>query len=114
MNIKVNGKEYKTAGITFNTVCELEDNGIALADMAKKQTAFIRAYFAICAKISVEEAGNELEQHIINGGNFNEIIETIAKEVEESGFFRALTKKSETETQTVQKETPKVKVLAKK
>lgn len=104
--IKVNGKEYKTAGITFNTVCELEDNGITLADMAKKQTSFIRAYFAICANISVEEAGKELEQHIIGGGNFNEIIETIAKEVEESGFFRALTKKPTENATTVQTKAP--------
>lgn len=100
--IKVNGKEYKSAGITFNTVCELEDNGIVLADMARKQTTFIRAYFAICANLTVEEAGKELEQHLINGGNFNEIIETVSKEVSESDFFRALTKTAEAETATVQ------------
>lgn len=100
--IKVNGKEYKSAGITFNTVCELEDNGIVLADMARKQTTFIRAYFAICANLTVEEAGKELEQHLINGGNFNEIIETVSKEVSESDFFRALTKTVEAEAPTVQ------------
>ena len=110
--IKINGKEYKTAGITFNTVCELENKGIALTDMANKQTAFIRAYFAVCANISVEQAGNELEQHIIGGDNFEDIYTVITNEVQESGFFRALTKKAEEIAPTVQEKAIK-KVSAK-
>ena len=110
--ITVNGKEYKTAGINFNTVCELENRGITLADMSKKPNAFIRVYFAISANCLNEQAGEELEQHVINGGDFENIYTVIANEVQDSGFFRALTKKAEAITPTVQEKTIK-KVSAK-
>jgi len=31
----INGKEYKVKEIDFNTMCELEDNGVSITDMDK-------------------------------------------------------------------------------
>lgn len=95
--ITVNGKKYTAKAFDFNTICELEDMGVALQDAQKKPMSVARAYFAVCAGLDADDAGKELEQHIIGGGKFDEIINTMTKEMEKSDFFQALGKKAETE-----------------
>jgi len=102
----VNDKEYVARAFDFNTVCDLEEQGISLSDMRKKPMSAVRAYFALCHGGSTEAAGKELERHLINGGAINEIIEAMNAEMEASDFFRALSKNSEEEAQP----TPKKKV----
>ena len=96
--ITVNGKKYTAKAFDFNTVCELEDMGVALQDAQKKPMSVARAYFAVCAGLDADDAGKELEQHIIGGGKFDEIIKAMTKEMEKSDFFQALGKKSEEAT----------------
>lgn len=100
MNITVNEKNYKSVGITFNTLCDLEDMGVSLEDFATKPMSFIRAYVTLCMGGDKAVAGSEMEQHLINGGNFESITEVIASEVENSDFFRALTKDKEEKATT--------------
>lgn len=100
MNITVNEKNYKSVGITFNTLCDLEDMGVSLEDFATKPMSFIRAYVTLCMGGDKAVAGSEMEQHLINGGNFEAITEVIASEVENSDFFRALTKDKEEKAPT--------------
>ena len=50
-------------------------------------------YGEMCIRDSTETAGRELEAHIVNGGDFTEIIGEISKAVQESGFFQALSTK---------------------
>ncbi len=90
--MKINGKTYKMPELSFNTMCQLEDMGISLADFEKKPMAAIRGFLALAIG-DTETAGRELEAHIISGGDFTEIVEEITKAVQESGFFRALSAK---------------------
>lgn len=102
----VNKKEYKAKPFDFNLVCDLEDMGISMREMNKKQMVTMRAYFALCAGISNEQAGKEMEAHIIAGGNFEEISTALNEEMDKSDFFRALIKTAEeedTENQTKEK-----------
>ncbi len=99
----VNGKSYKAAPISFNTICELEEMGFSLDEMLKKPTRAIRAYFAVCAGVSIAEAGNEIEKHIIENGEMPNIAEVFVKEAEESDFFRSLTKVATKEATTDEK-----------
>lgn len=102
----VNKKEYKAKSFDFNLVCDLEDMGISMREMNKKQMATMRAYFALCSGISNEQAGKEMEAHVIAGGNFEEISTALNEEMDKSDFFRALTKTAEeevTENQTEKK-----------
>ena len=44
----INGQKYRAKEFDFNTVCDLEDNGVSLQDMTKKPMSMARAYFALC------------------------------------------------------------------
>jgi len=86
---EINGKEYTAIPFTFNTVCELEDIGFSMEDLDKKPVSAVRAYFALCCG-DVTLAGNEIEAHLIGGGDMTGIMGAMTKEIEESGFFKAM------------------------
>ena len=96
----INGKRYTAKPFDFNTVCDLEDNGVSLSAMREKPMSMARAYFALCYNGSKEEAGNEIQAHVLAGGNFNDLYEAMGAEMNESDFFQALNKKSDQEAPT--------------
>ena len=101
----INGNTYKMPERSFNAVCRLEDMGISLADFDKKPMAAIRGFLALAVG-DVETAGRELEAHIVNGGDFTEIVGEISKAVQDSGFFQALSTRQTTrpgESRTLEK-----------
>lgn len=102
-SITVNKVVYPAKKIGFNTICEWEEAGISLAEMQKKPMGMIRAYAAMCAGKTIDEMGEEIEQHIINGGDFTSIMEVIGEEMNESGFFRGLSKNAEKEAEKSEK-----------
>lgn len=89
----VNGKKYNAKPFDFNMICDLEDMGITISDSAKKPMSLVRAYFGICADRGKEYAGKEMEAHIINGGNFDDVVDAMSEEMDESDFFRKLKEK---------------------
>lgn len=102
----INEKKYTSKPFDFNMVCDLEDLGISIADLGKKQTAFLRAYFSLCANVDLNVAGKEIETHIIQGGNLDELMKAVEFEIDESDFFRHL---QTTETEKNQEDTIKEK-----
>lgn len=100
MTFKVNGVTFKSAEVDYNAVCFFEDNGLDFNDVRKKGNSFMRAYFALCAGISVEDAGKLIQEHIINGGDVKPIVDAFAKEIDKSDFFQALVKGKEKKTTT--------------
>lgn len=101
---EVNGKQYKGKEFDFNLVCDLEDMGVSLDDMQKKNLSLIRAYFGLCAGLDAERAGAELQKHLISGKKFESITDVMSEELEKSDFFRALQKTAETEDAEVETE----------
>ena len=97
-NITVNGRVYRAKELDFNFLCNLGDNGIDISDIDKKMLPALRVYVAFCMDTSVEEAGDELNRHIIGGGDLGEIGSIFAAKAEDSDFFRALNKTSEKAT----------------
>lgn len=91
----INGKEYRLPKLSFNTMCRLEEMGVSLTELNKMPMATIRAFTALAVG-SPEKAGEELEQHLISGGELTDILDEIKTAVNESGFFQALGKKKET------------------
>lgn len=91
----VNEKEYTAKPFDFNLVCDLEDCGFALEEFGEKRMKAVRAYFAISAGMSVEQAGKEIEQHYVKGGTLADVIGAMSEEMEKSDFFRALFKAAE-------------------
>lgn len=91
----VNGKEYKAKEFTFNLVCDLEDMGYEMEKMGSKPMTITRAYFALCAGVTEEIAGREIESHLIGGGDFSVISNAMQEQMENSDFFRNLNKTEE-------------------
>lgn len=91
----VNEKEYKAKPFNFNMICDFEDLGLSMNALATKPTVAVRAYIAICGNISLEEAGVQISEHVIKGGNLNSVTEALNAEMEKSDFFLALSKAAE-------------------
>lgn len=86
----INGKKYTAKPFDFNLVCDLEESGVPISDMKKKPTATARAYFALCYDGDKDDAGTEIEQHMIAGGTLTELMQCMMKEMNASDFFQAL------------------------
>lgn len=89
---EINGITYTAKEIDFNFLCDLEDEGISMTDVERKPMSSIRAYFTSCFGGDRVLAGKELEQHIINGGNLEELMEAFGDAIQSSGFFQAILK----------------------
>lgn len=100
--ITVNGKRYLAKEFDFNTICDLDEMGISIADARKKPMSLIRAYIALSMDEDREVAGKEMEEHMVNGGTLDEVIKIMLENMEESDFFRNLNKGEEEETPTTQ------------
>lgn len=90
---KVNGVEYNARPFDFNMACDLEDRGIDLMVFVAKPNVAIRSYFAVCAHISLEKAGEELNAHFVTGNDLTELAEAMNAELDASDFFRQYLRK---------------------
>jgi len=100
MSFKINGKTYEGAKYDFNTHCEFDALGVNVLTLRENPLPVLRAYLSISSGMDLISCGNELEKHIINGGTLAEMIGELAKEMNASDFFMAVTgqkKKEETE-----------------
>jgi hypothetical protein len=92
----LNGKQHQDIELTFNDVCNLQEKGIDIANLtAKNALPTIRGIIALRFGGNDVLAGQEIEQHIMNGGSFEDLAEIIKKAVEGSGFFQALNKRKQ-------------------
>lgn len=95
---EINGTKYNAAEFDFNLTCELEDNGISLADIRKKPMSFIRSYVALSAGIDIDIAGKEIEAHITKGGKLDDVMNVMMEQINNSDFFRNLATEPAAET----------------
>ena len=100
--IHINGKTYQGAELTFNNVCRMEEMDAPITLGAKVSFSLLRGYLALCMNTTKENAGEELEKHVLNGGNFDELSEAMAEAVENSDFFRKLQETADEETQQME------------
>ena len=103
----VNNRLYQAKEFDFNLLCDLEDQGLSLDDIDKKPMSLIRIYLAFCGNLTKEQAGIEIEKHVISGGKFNDVLEAMSEQMKNSGFFRALNEETATETGETSTESPK-------
>lgn len=97
--ITLNGRKIRAAECDFNFVAMLSENGIELNQLSKKMIPTVRVYVAHCMGVDVEMAGEYINQHVIGGGNLEQIMEVLSKKFEDSGFFRAI---SESKTENLE------------
>ena len=105
----INGNKYNSVPFTFNLMCDLEDMGTPIETADSRPTSVLRSYFALCGNMGKDAAGKEIEEHLIKGGTLNELSDAFGKELDESGFFRALGETEEKETSTGAEQEKKTK-----
>lgn len=86
----INGVTYTAKPFDFGLTCDLETYGVSISEARKKGMSFMRAYFAICADLDLEDASAEIQEHLINGGTFEGLSNAIKKEMNNSDFFQAM------------------------
>ena len=96
----VNNVTYTAKPFDFDMVCELEDMGVTFERIDKMPMSLIRAYFAICAGVSKEQASLLIQKHMMSGGKLEDITEPMAKEMDESDFFRSISQNKEADSTT--------------
>lgn len=93
MKFKINGKEYNGAKFDYNAYCTFSEMGIPVDKLLGDPFVGVRGYLAISGDMTVEEAGKELEEHIINDGELTDISNAFYNEIKSSGFFQKLLEK---------------------
>ena len=105
---ELNGNNIVAKEIDFNLLADFDDFGVSIEDAGSKPLVFMRAYVAYCMGVSLEEAGQNINDHIINGGKIDDVFKVVNEALEESGFFRALqdeSKEIQTSTTTSKRKT---------
>lgn len=98
-NVTINKKAYGVKPVTFNAICELEDLGLSfvdLKDFKKNVFSTYRACFAFHSGLPLEVAGEEMAEHLCNGGKLEDF-QPFLEAVLESDFFNRLAKNQATE-----------------
>lgn len=93
--MKINGKEITAKPLDFNATIELQDMGGDIFAFGKRPLAALRAYLAYCTDSNAEDAGHEIEAHIVGGADLTELSKAFIDACNESAFFRAMIARAE-------------------
>lgn len=85
---ELNGKEIKAKEFDYNLMCDMEDVGFNIDDIAEKPLSALRGYVALCKGCKLETAGKEISEHLANGGQVEDILSVMTEKLENSDFFR--------------------------
>lgn len=89
--ITINGKEYVVKPIDFNAISALEKKGLSLKDAEAQAVTTIRALVALVMDCDADTAGNEIDQHLANGGKFSDFA-VLVENFTNSDFFRNISR----------------------
>lgn len=91
--MKINGKIYEAPSLNFESMCKLEDWGISVSDLSRRPLACLSGFVALAIGGNLASGRAEINAHIENGGNLDELADELNKAVEDSSFFRDRAKK---------------------
>ena len=91
--VTINDNVYTVPELSFNAVCDLAEYGVDIMNpkaMRKNAVNAARGIAAWIMDMDIEEAGIEIQNHVIGGGTLDVIFEAFSTAVNESGFFEAM------------------------
>ena len=113
--LTVNGKVYPVKELTWKFLVILDKEGIDVERVSG--VAALNMFVAYCGDMTPQEAEEEINAHVLNGGNLNELVDTYNKALTDSGFFRrvlGLSANKEEEVEEKATESKKESTKAKK
>lgn len=89
MKYKINGQEYDSKRFDFEALLKFEECGLGFKDLkkVKKPMALIVGLVAWIADLDKDDAIQEVNEHIENGGKLQDILK-IMESIKESDFFQ--------------------------
>ena len=90
-SVVINNKTYEVPKLDFDTVCQLEENGISLLAMNgsnPKIATMLRAFAAWIIGCSPQQASAEIQEHLEAGGNITDLLTAITSALNDSGFSK--------------------------
>jgi hypothetical protein len=101
--VKINNKNYEVPELNFAHSKRLEQYGVPLRRLIDPDLMFtiVSAFVAIVTDTDPEMADYIIEQHILGGGNLEDIYKAYVTALSESGFFKKLLESQEKQTKTV-------------
>ena len=90
--VTINNKKYEVPELNFGHSKKMEQMGLPVEGMINRKYFFsaIAAFTAIVAQCDSEQADYLIEQHILGGGNLEDIYKAYVNAVTESRFFKKL------------------------
>ena len=94
LNTKNGTKDYTIEDLSFiNIICDLEDKGVNVFDMAQGNGNFkgrmkdIRTIFAtIIGEPDLRKAGDIMSEHMANGGKLDDVFAVFTDMMQQGGF----------------------------
>lgn len=103
--VKINNKTYQVPELTFRHSRMFEQMGLPLTGLNSPSYFFtaVAAFIAVCVNCPVEQAEYLAEQHVMGGGDLQDIYTAYANAIGDSGFFKKLLQESEETPKTTKK-----------
>lgn len=91
-NVVINQKNYVVHELGFKDMVHMEDMGFSVIDMMTKKQVFslATAFTGVVAGCERAEAEELCQQHILGGGDIQDIYVAFMKAADESAFFKKL------------------------
>lgn len=89
-SIVLNGQSYDIPEMTFEQICRLEENGVYLLNLNRKDrnvASMLRGIVAWIMDAEPEVASATIQAHLENGGRIDDILVAVREAMENSGFF---------------------------
>lgn len=88
MIYKLNNKEYETKEVNFREIVKMEKCGVDIANLGKGNTfAQTCCMVSYITGLSKDKALDEIDEHLNNGGTFEDVIKCF-EVLTESDFFK--------------------------
>lgn len=107
--VTINKNTYTIPEVTFDAICQLEENGVYLLSMGSNErnlATMLRGLVAWIMDTDLQTASREIQAHIMSGGNIGDILEAATDSISDAGFFKQVAGAEETEPAEVQEFQP--------
>ena len=110
----INDQTYTALAFDYNLICDMEEVGFDVQRRSGSALAMLRAYLAVCSgTYDTAWAGNQINTHVIKGGEIGDQLTVMYDKLNESDFFQALQKRSaEAEKKAAEDQTAESKETA--
>ena len=86
--MKINGTDYTAPALNVGNVCQLEEWGLQVDNLASRPLGFLAGYVALAiGGKTLEEGEAAIDAHLASGGKLDDITAALNTAISTSGLF---------------------------